>query len=262
MDLPLINTRSDERPDTGAHFWHNGWLPEFHVAHPKERYTAFVMSGVVVHLWDEGPVGMAWAECAWEDAAATAACLADQFRPWAASASAITQERSLASRIDRLQERFFTGYHERRIREEEVRGILPDEVIDAHKAAATERRSPDAPLVPSYRVDYRGPLQGEIRRLEACLAEGRHRADAALPDMSALPPEPGAWWLGWEARSQSDRTNWGDVFARRVPEAWTRVSRSRDQLFRWCLATGMARMELHRITGASRATIDRIMSPK
>ncbi|PNE43506.1 hypothetical protein [Streptomyces noursei] len=260
MGLPLINVRVDARPEGDAHYWYEGYQV-FHVANPRERNSEFVMKGVMIRLWDGGPIGIAWAECAWDEAAATAIQLANEMRPWAASASAIKRERPLASRLAEVRKELDSA--DGPIDEGSVRGTVPDDVVDAYIATSTQYR-PGYPITRPHEVDFHGLLQAECRRLDEQVEEARRSVDATLPDMSALPAKPSRWWMDWDAPSHTwDRENWGDTLARRLAKTWARVSHSRDPLFRWCLSDdGMERAELHRITGVARSTIDRIAPPR
>lgn len=200
------------------------------------------------------------------DARGSAEVAAEQVTPWVSAVTAAVE----ADRLDRLadyvgreagQSELWHAMHERW----NDHGALDQ--AQAHLQAIQHVATDDETATHPTATALAPVVQARLRQTaDAC----RRQALAAAPDLTAHPAPGAAWSVPapyapprYIGAADEDQEELRTLIAVQLLRAWAldKPAVTRDVLIVWAERAGVAKSEIHRLTGVARSTIDRILKP-
>ncbi|MFW3464495.1 hypothetical protein [Streptomyces sp. 058-1L] len=200
------------------------------------------------------------------DARDSAEAAAEQIGPWVPAAAAAIE----ADRLDRLADRVGAEAEQSALWHAEHERWYDDDALDQAEEhlQAIQREATDAEAATHHTAaDLAAAVQA---RLHQTAYTRRRHALAAAPDLT-LNPTPGAAWTvsapygtpRYMGAADEDQEELRTLIAVQLLRVWAldKPAVTRDVLIGWAERSGVAKSEIHRLTGVARPTIDRILKP-
>ncbi|MET8502894.1 hypothetical protein [Streptomyces microflavus] len=264
--VAVIEVSGDGAPGAGpCLMWRFGqlaWRTRYAPAAPERA------QGVAMRLQD-GAVVLAEREAicsTYADARDRAEAAAQQVTPWASAITAAVEADRLDRHADRVgreagQSELWHAMHERW----NDNGALEQAqtYLQAIQHVATDDESATHPTATALAP----VVQARLRQTaDVC----RRQALAAAPDLTAHPAPGAAWSVPapytppqYIGAADEDQEELPTLLTVQLLRAWAldKPAVNRDSLIRWAERSGVAKSDIHRLTGVARTTIDRILKP-